>query len=92
MRESSIEKYLNEQVEKNGGLCEKHVSPGQHGVPDDLVTWPGGTMELVECKATGETPDKHQLRDHARRAKLGVKVFVIDSKDGVDHYVRRGNP
>lgn len=92
MRESSIETYLNEQVVKSGGMCEKHVSPGQNGVPDDLVTWPGGVMELVECKATGEKPDKHQLRDHARRAKLDVKVFVVDSKEDVDNYVRRGNP
>jgi hypothetical protein len=42
VRETAVEKYLVEQVEARGGLCEKHVSPGRKGVPDRLVSWPGG--------------------------------------------------
>lgn len=91
MRESSIEKYLREQVEKNGGMCEKFVSPGKRNVPDRLVTWPY-EMNLVETKATGKKPRPGQVRDHARRAKLGVIVHVLDTKAKVDRYVRRGNP
>lgn len=92
MRESSIEKYLREQVERNGGMCEKFVSPGKRNVPDDLVTWPMSPMELVECKTEGTKPRPGQIRDHARRRKLGQKVTVVATKADVDHYVRRGNP
>lgn len=92
MRESSIEEYLLEQVEANGGLCEKHTSPGRRGVPDRLITWPGGVMELVETKAPDGTVKSHQERDHKRRRDRGVKVHVIYTKAAVDRYVRRGNP
>ena len=92
MRESYIEKRLCAGVKRAGGLCEKFVSPGNRGVPDRLVTWPDAAMELVELKAPGKKPGPHQRRDHARRAKCGVKVHVIDSIDGVDRFLRRGNP
>jgi hypothetical protein len=94
MREVRVEDYLREQVELRGGLCEKHVSPGRKGVPDRLITIPYTTgpeparMELVETKAPGKKPRKDQERDHARRAKLGIVVRVIDTKAKVDNYVR----
>lgn len=92
MLELSIEQYLVQQVERNGGLCEKFCSPGKRGVPDRLVTWPGGTMELVEVKAPGKKPRPEQARDHRRRARLGVTVHVIDTREGVRLFCRRGNP
>lgn len=87
MRETAVESYLQAQVELHGGLCEKHVSPGLNGVPDRLITWPGGVMHLVETKAPDKTPRGNQLRDHARRAKRGVIVRVIDTRDKVDVYI-----
>lgn len=92
MRESCIERYLVKRVEADGGLCEKFVSPGRVGVPDRLITWPGGEMHLVECKAPGKVPRASQIRDHARRKRLGVEVYLLDTKEKVDHYCRRGNP
>lgn len=88
MRESKVETYLVEQVEARGGLCEKHVSPGLVGVPDQLITWQGGRMELAETKATDKKPRGNQLRDHQRRALRGVKVLVLDSHEKVDAYIR----
>ena len=87
MKESVVEKYLREQVELRGGLCEKHTAPGRRGVPDRLVTWLH-FMELVETKAPGKKPRPDQVRDHARRAALGVHVPVLDTKAKVDEYVR----
>lgn len=92
MRENYIEKRLRQEIERVGGLCEKFTTPGRRGPPDRLVTWPDGEMELVEFKAPGKKPNAHQLRDHARRAKCGVIVHVVDSVAGVDRFLRRGNP
>lgn len=87
MREVKVRDYLVEQVEARGGLCELHTAPGQVGVPDCLVTWPDGDMELVETKTKGGRLSPAQKRDHARRAKLGIKVHVLWSKEQVDQYV-----
>lgn len=89
MRETKVETYLTEQVEERGGLCEKHVSPGLNGVPDRLITWPSGRMELVETKAPGEQPRGNQYRDHQRRAKRHVTVYVLDTVEKVDEYIKR---
>lgn len=87
MKESIVEKYLVEQVQKRGGICEKHVSPGRRDVPDRLVTLRYQPMMLVELKAPGKKPRSGQLRDHARREALGIKVFVLDTKQKVDEWI-----
>jgi hypothetical protein len=89
---SSIEKYLREQVEANGGTCEKFVSPGKRFVPDDIVTWPMAPIEFVEVKEPGDRLSSGQIRDHIRRRAMGQKVTVVKSNEDVDRYVRRGNP
>lgn len=89
MREAAVEKHLRERVEAVGGLCEKHVSPGRRGVPDRLVTWPDGCMQLVETKAPDGVVKGHQQRDHARRARRRVYVRVTYTKQDVDDYMTR---
>jgi hypothetical protein len=87
MRESIIESYLVQEVERRGGICEKHVSPGRRSVPDRLVTW-RGVMDLVETKAPGEKARKDQERDHERRADLGILVWLLDTHAKVDAYIQ----
>ena len=48
--------------------------------------WP--KVDLVEVKAEGEPCSKGQLRDHKRRRAMGFRVEVIDTKAGVDAYIR----
>lgn len=79
MRESVIEKALVERVKALGGMCEKFTSPSRRGVPDRLVTLPGGRIVFVELKAPGKALSVLQERDHSRRRALGCSVFVIDS-------------
>jgi len=86
-RETPIENYLREQVAAHGGMVEKHTSPGRRKVPDDLVTWPLGLMDLVECKAPDVGADDGQIRDHKRRAALGVPVYLLDTKAKIDVYI-----
>lgn len=103
MRESTIETYLKDQVEAAGGLCDKHVSPRKKGEPDRLVSWAEGSyfagapttigfLELVETKAPGKKPRKDQLRNHKRRAEMGIRVLLIDTKEKVDIYVGARRP
>lgn len=82
-----IGEYLRKRVEAAGGLCEKHESPGRRKVPDYLVTWPWARMHLVETKWPDGEPDEGQLRDHARRAQLGVVVIVLDTEDKIETYI-----
>jgi len=78
MFERDIEKTLCERVKALGGLCEKFTSPNRKGVPDRIISLPGGIIIFVECKATGARPTKLQHRDHERRRALGFDVRVID--------------
>lgn len=87
MLEIEIEQYLRERVEARGGLCEKFTSPGRRGVPDRLITWPDGLMQLVETKAPCKNVNSPQRRDHRERARRRVRVFVIRTKEQVDEYV-----
>ena len=50
MTESELEKILVEEVRKAGGRAYKWVSPGNIGVPDRIVFFPGGKVYYVELK------------------------------------------
>lgn len=87
MKESVIESYLRQEVERRGGICEKHVSPGRRSVPDRLVTWMG-VMDLVETKAPGKTARADQQRDHDARWALRINVWLLDTTAKVDAYIQ----
>ena len=88
MRESAIEKRLKRGIEAMCGTCEKFTSPGTRGVPDRLITLPGGRIVFVETKAPKKTPDPLQTKDHERRRKLGCDVRVIDTVEKVDKFLK----
>jgi len=44
----------------------KWVSPGQKGVPDNIVFWPGGKIHFIEFK----TSKKHSKRDTLQLAVM----------------------
>ena len=84
MLEKDIERYLRDEVKKAGGRAYKFVSPGNSGVPDRLVLFPGGVVIFVELKAHGKKSTALQLAQQKRIEKLGFPVYVIDSEHGVD--------
>ena len=93
LRESDIEKYLVKRVKELGGECRKIQFIGRPGAPDRLVMLPPKDQFVpyaqdvtiwVELKAPGKKAEPHQLREHARMRKMGQRVVVIDSLEGVD--------
>ena len=88
MRESKIEKSLKNKVQNMGGIALKFVSPGIAGVPDRIVLIPNGKVVFVELKAPGKTMRPIQLKRKSQLEYLGFKVYLIDSLQGVDSFVR----
>lgn len=81
--EKAIERYLVEEVERRGGLCLKYDNPHSIGYPDRIVILPGYPIVWVEVKSKGKKPRPIQEKRHAQLRNLGQRVFVIDSREGV---------
>lgn len=86
MRESEVEGYFNRQVEKAGGEVRKVKWVNKRGAPDRLAMLRGA--HFVELKRPGGRPEPHQLREHERMRKHGLNVYVIDTLEGVDSFIR----
>ena len=85
MRERDIERDLVRQAKSLQGEVRKIMYIGHRGAPDRLLMMPKGILVWVELKAPGEKPEPHQLREHERMRKMGQRVEVIDSLEGVDN-------
>lgn len=91
-RESHIEAYLVKCAKAAGGEVRKVKWIGRSGAPDRLVMLPerGDLLERdavsfwTELKAPGVKPEPHQLREHERMRRVGQRVEVIDSYEGVE--------
>ena len=93
MREKEIEKILVLEVKKLGGRAYKWVSPGNDGVPDRIVIFPGRQPVFVELKTdTGRLTALQKVQiDRLRslgqdarvvRGAAGVKAFLEELKGG----------
>lgn len=87
MLESKVEKHLVEKVKDLGGLCYKFVSPNCAGVPDRIVIF-SGDVYFVELKAPKEQARKLQLEVFKRIVEQGVPVYLLDSIEDVDRFVK----
>lgn len=88
MKESAVEDYLVEQVEKLGAFCPKAIWLGRRGCPDREVVWPWGDIDKVETKRPkGGRYEAGQERAHKEYAKRGVPVYLLSTKEAVDEYV-----
>ncbi len=83
MREAHIERYLVDRVKRIGGELRKVRWIGRHAAPDRVLMLDGATV-WIELKAPGETPKRHQAREHTRMRNMGQRVEVIDSHEQVD--------
>jgi hypothetical protein len=92
MTEKRLEMKLREAVRRRGGLALKFVSPGNAGVPDRLILWPGGRLVFVELKAGGRKPTPLQCACFARLRGLGFTVVVVDSPEALSAFLRTSAP
>lgn len=59
------------------------ISPfGEH------KSWESAKTVWVELKAPGMKPEPHQLREHTRMRRMGQRVEVVDSLEGVEELLR----
>ncbi|EWS76898.1 hypothetical protein AF72_13785, partial [Xylella taiwanensis] len=82
LHERSIERYLVARVRAKGGEIRKVKWIGRHGAPDRIAMLPGSTL-WIELKAPGEQCRPLQLREHERMRRMGQRVEVVDSFEGV---------
>lgn len=92
MRESEIEAHLVDRVKALGGEVRKVRWIGRRGAPDRVVMMPAGKFVgdtyWIELKAPGKKPEPHQAREHRRMAAVGQQVYVLDSIESVDQFIR----
>lgn len=83
MRESEIEKILVNEVKKLGGRAYKWTSPGNAGVPDRIVIFPGCVPVFVELKTDTGTLTALQKVQIDRLRDLGQRVWVVKGIAGL---------
>jgi len=86
--ERMIERYLNSEVEKLGGVTRKYTSPGRAGVADRLCFFPRGIFALVEVKIPRGKESETQKRERARMLELGHTAVVVFDKETVDEFLQ----
>ena len=82
--EKAIERYLFDRVRQAGGVCLKYSNPNMAGYPDRVAVMPDGVTVWVELKSRGRKPTKLQMLRIESLRELGHRVYVIDSREGVD--------
>lgn len=86
MRESKIEEYLKNEVGKYSGLCLKFTS-SVSGVPDRIVILPENRIYFVELKNEQGKLSVPQKYLHKKFKRLGIHVYVPNSKEQVDKFI-----
>jgi len=86
-RENKVERYLDSEVVKLGGLTRKWVSPGRDGVPDRIVII-NGVVWFVEVKTIDGKQSEVQKREHQRLRDCGANVSTVYGNTGVDMFIR----
>jgi hypothetical protein len=82
--ERDLEGYFSKQCKKYGLLTLKLNVRFQRGWPDRIVPLENGEVLWVELKRPGGVLSPMQEKVHDELMARGHKVFVIDSKEGID--------
>ena len=88
MNEKLIERKLRDGVKKLGGLAVKFHAISYTGFPDRIVLMPGGRIWFAEIKSTGKKPTPIQEVCISQLRSLGFTVFVIDSQEQLDEFLK----
>lgn len=86
MLEKEVEKILVSEVKKLGGWAYKWTSPGNDGVPDRIVIFPGRRPVFVELKTDRGRLTSLQRIQCKRLKELGQDVRVVYGIDGLSQF------
>lgn len=87
-RENKVEKVLDEQFKKLGGITRKWVSPGRDGVPDRICML-NGNVWLVEVKTVDGDSSPVQQREQKRLKDVGMNVITVYGAVDVHRFIER---
>jgi len=82
--ERDLERYFTAQCKKHGLLTLKLHVRFARGWPDRIVAIENGEVLWVELKRPGGKLSALQAKLHTDLSKIGHKVYVLDSKEGID--------
>ena len=86
--EKNTESYLRNQIKAIGGKAYKFISPGNDGVPDRLIVFPGRRVVFVETKSEGKNSTPQQRKRQQELVNFGFPVFRdIDTVKKADQVV-----
>ena len=83
-RERDIERRLRREIERQGGVFLKFISPGNDGVPDRVALLPDGRIIFVELKKKTGRLSPIQKFQIAKFRRLGQSVRVVYGLEGVE--------
>lgn len=86
MNEATIETAFVRTAKCRGVWALKLNPLGQAGLPDRLCLANHNRVAFVELKAPGKRPRPLQLIIHKRLRRLGFRIEVIDSLEGVQAF------
>jgi len=78
-----IESHLKKKCTEKGWACKKFSGSKKKGIPDCVITAPGGMLLYVEVKVPGKKATPLQRND-SLSASHGIHVFVVTSKENID--------
>ena len=87
IRENKVEKFLDREFKKRGGLTRKWKSPGVDGVPDRICML-NGEVWMVEVKTVDGVVSPAQRREHDRLTEVGMTVRTVYGNPGVSVLMR----
>lgn len=87
MRESAVERYLVQEVERLGGRCPKWTSPGTNGVMDRIAFIPRLPASFIETKRPGKDLEGLQIEWAAYLSRSGFRVEMLDSVPKVSTWI-----
>ena len=85
--ERDIEAWLRKQIEAQGCLFLKWVSPGNDGVPDRILIMPGGRICFVEVKTQTGHMTGLQCFWQKKLRSIGCGAVTVYGMDGAKEFI-----
>jgi hypothetical protein len=91
--EGRIEKHLVDRVRETNGQVRKLKWIGRNGAPDRMIWWqihPNFSADIyfVELKRPKGKASRQQAEEHDKMRRSGLHVFVLDTIEKIDAFVK----